>query len=214
MRFLFLSILFSSHFLSAQTVEEILKKANQYHDPAGQWKTLEATFHFKETRPNGSDRSTVLKIKNGENWHEINRNNEEIYEIDGRGNVNLLSGKGDADRGRMLRNYYIYLWGLPMKLLDPGTPVESDIVTRKIKGIDSFGVVVGYSKETYTFYFSKSNFRMIAYQFYKNDDSGKGEMIHLEGEIIFNKMRIPKERSWYELPNDKYLGTDILEAVQ
>lgn len=214
MRLFFIVLVFQGFILSAQTAQEILEKAIDYHDPDRQWKSLEATFSFKENRPDGADRRTILKLKNAENWHSLNRNDEEIYEIDGRGNVNFLMEKGDGDRARMLRSYYVYLWGLPMKLFDKGTPVDSKTTNRTIKGLDCYGVVVPYNKETYTFYFSKENYRMVAYQFFKNDDSGKGEMIHLKDEIKFKKMRIPKERSWYELPNDKYLGSDILETVE
>ena len=54
---------------------------------------------------------------------------------------------------------------------------------------------------------------MLEYQFYKTDGSGKGEIIRLEGEVEARGMRIPKERAWYAMPGEKYLGTDILESV-
>lgn len=200
--------------LSAQTPEEVLQKAVKYHDPMGEWKSLKATFIFSETRPDGEDRKTILELDNSKNWHKINRNNEEIYEVNGAGEVKVLKGENDAERGKTLRNYYVYLWGLPMKLLDKGTPMANKIITRNIDGIKHIGLEVTYENETYTYFFDLSNFRMVAYQFYKNDDTGIGEFISLKGEEKVGNMRIPKERSWYELPENKYLGTDILTEAK
>ena len=55
---------------------------------------------------------------------------------------------------------------------------------------------------------------MIAYQFIKTDGSGKGENIYLEGEVKVGTMRIPKARSWYTIPNNEHLGTDVLVNVE
>lgn len=214
MKKLFLLALFVPLFLHGQTAEEILQKAAAYHDPNGEWKSLKATFTYKETRPNDDPRKTILTLDNPRNWHKLNRNDEEVYVVNGKGEVSIEKGDGDQARGKLLRNYYVFLWGLPMKLLDRGTPIQEQLETRKIKAIDCHGLVVNYEKETYTFYFSKKDFRMVAYQFFKNDDSGKEEIIHLDKEIKVGGMRIPKERAWYELPGNKYLGTDILESTE
>ncbi len=214
MRPFLILLIFSPFFVYGQTPNEVLEKAVDYHDPEGKWKTLKATFTYKETRPDGEDRKTILELKNGANWHKLNRNDEEVYVVNGKGDVEILKGDGDEARGKLLRNYYVFLWGLPMKLLDRGTPIQSELENKKIKGVNCFGVVVTYEKETYTFFFAKDNFRMVAYQFFKNDDSGKGEMIHLEEEVSAQGIRIPKKRAWYELPQNKYLGTDILERVE
>jgi len=55
---------------------------------------------------------------------------------------------------------------------------------------------------------------MIEYRFYKDEAAGKGELITLEDEIIFNGLKIPQKRSWYTLPEMKYLGTDILDKIE
>ena len=55
---------------------------------------------------------------------------------------------------------------------------------------------------------------MVAYQFFRNDNSGSGEFIQLSGEVKVGTMRIPKARTWYELPGNVLLGTDILNQVK
>ena len=213
MKYIFM-LLLSPAVAFSQSPQEILKKAVEYHDPEGQWKTLKATFSFVETRPGGEDRQTILELNNAANEHIINRNGIEIYRVNGKGEVDIMKGDGERDRGKLLRNYYVFLWGLPMKLMDKGTPVQPTLRNQKIKDIDCFGVEVKYEKETYTFFFSRKNYRMVAYQFYNNDDSGKGEMILLEDEVDVQGMKIPQKRSWYELPGNTYLGTDILSEVK
>lgn len=197
-----------------QSPQEIIAKSIAYHDPLGEWKSLKAVFNYRETRPSGNDRMTILELNNAVNWHKLSRNDEEIYEVNGKGEVQVLKGDKGADRGKLLRNYYVFLWGLPMKLGSRSTPVQPKVENRTVKEVSCHGVVVKYEKETYTFYFAKDNYRLVAYQFFKNDDSGKGEIIHLEKEIAVGKMRLPQERSWYELPGEKFLGTDILEEVK
>ncbi|MEQ9231432.1 MAG: DUF6503 family protein [Cyclobacteriaceae bacterium] len=200
--------------LSAQTPEEVLQKAVKYHDPMGEWKSLKATFIFSETRPDGEDRKTILELDNSKNWHKINRNDEEIYEVNSQGKVRIVKGDGSEDRAKTLRSYYVFLWGLPMKLMRANTPIQPKVLSQKIDGLDCHGVVVRYDEETYTFFFAKENYRMLAYQFYRNDDSGFGELIKLKGELMVGSMKIPQERSWYELPENKYLGSDIIAEAK
>lgn len=200
-------------FINAQSASHVLEKSVQYHDPNGEWKSLRAKFTFKETRSSGNDRVTVLELNNAANWHKLNRDDVEEYEINGREEVKVLKGDREAARGKLLRNYYVFLWGLPMKLLDQGTPVQSKTGREKVDGKDCITVNVNYEKEDYTFFFAKTDYRLVAYRFWKKDGSGQGEMILLEDEIQVGSMKIPQKRSWYELPENKYLGTDILTKV-
>ncbi|MEL6252165.1 MAG: hypothetical protein AAFR87_09155, partial [Bacteroidota bacterium] len=54
------------------------------------------------------------------------------------------------------------------------------------------------------------NYQMEAYQFYKNEEDKKGEMIFLKGLTKVGSMKLPKERTWYDWPQEKLLGTDIV----
>jgi hypothetical protein len=190
--------------------EEILQRSIDYHDPKHAWPSFAYTLNFSESRPDGSVRKTTVVIDNSKGYFKLNRNNEEIS---GMILDSCFVEKGDltCDRAAMFRNYYTYLWGLPMKLHDKGTPLSDRVEDTQYLGESCYALTVTYEKDTWTFYIRKSNFQMIAYQFIQDEATGKGEYILLAGELLINDMRIPKERSWYTLPDSSFLGTDILD---
>lgn len=197
----------------AQTADEILAKAIRYHDPQNEWPALKAIFHYTETRPDGEARETVFDIDNAKGIWKLNRNEDEIYEIVN-DEVTVLKGDKEPSRGLLLRNYYLYLWGLPMKLKDKSTPKITRTEDEKVNGNTTFVLRVAYEKETYYFSFDQQSGRMLEYRFYKDEEAGKGERIKLEKEITFNNLKLPQQRSWYTLPEKKYLGTDTLDEIK
>ncbi|MEM7298274.1 MAG: DUF6503 family protein [Bacteroidota bacterium] len=202
-------------FISYSQTEEhqLLYKALNYHDPNEAWSELKAVFYFTETRPTGPDRKTTFELDNSTGKWKVNRNDEEVYEINGEEAV-VIKGDKESDRGVMLRNYYLYLWGLPMKLKDASTPGITLAPNKMVINRNCYVFRVPYEAETYYFYIDKESGRMLQYKFYKDEEAGKGELIKLEDEIIIQGIRIPKKRSWYTLPEMKYLGTDILDRAE
>jgi hypothetical protein len=75
--------------------------------------------------------------------------------------VKVLAGDKDATRGLMIRNYFLYLWGLPMKLYDEGTPFDPVVTTTDIEGITCDVVRVVYEKDTWYFSFNQRTGRMV-----------------------------------------------------
>ena len=197
----------------SQSPEDILGKAIQYHDPNEKWNTLETTLHFTETRPDGSERKALIYLNNLNGSMKINRNDEEAYEVKGDESF-VIKGEYDEARGLRLRNYYLYLWGLPIKILDEGTPKIEEVEDESIDGEATKVLRVAYEKDTWYFNFDKQTGRMLQYRFYKDEAAGKGELITLEDEIMVNGIKIPQKRSWYTLPEMKYLGTDILSRIE
>ncbi|MEQ9009201.1 MAG: DUF6503 family protein, partial [Ekhidna sp.] len=197
--------------LSAQTsAEQVLAKAVSYHDPQDNWSSIKATLQFKETRPSGPNRSTIIELDNAQSYIKINRNDEEVYEVNGEV-AEVLKGDKDKARALVLRNYYLYLWGLPMKLYDKSTPEITLSEDEKV-GDTLCKVLRGASDEdTWYLYIDYFSGRMLQYKFYKDEAAGKGELITLEDEIMVKGIKIPQKRSWYRLPEMEYLGTDILE---
>ena len=188
--------------------EEILSKSIAYHDPEGDWSSLKANFYFEESRPDGSVRNTSMSIDNNLSYFTLNRGDEQIYEVK-ENNCEKAEG-GDCSRGLMLRNYYTYLWGLPMKLRDPGTDLSEIVGTKEIDGISCYVLEVVYEKDTWHYFINKENYALIAYDFYKNEDKTKGEFISTEGTHKVGNMIIPNSRTWYQFPDNKILGTDKL----
>ncbi len=193
----------------AQTPYEILDKAAGYHDPKGNWQNLNTILLFTETRPSGDDQKTTVVIDNTKTYMKIDRNSENVYEVSGEAGK-VLVGDHDEARAVRMRNYYLYLWGLPMKLYDEGTPFDRDVEEEILNGVKCHVLRVVYQEDTWYFHFDQMSGQMLQYKFYKDEDAGKGELIVLEDEILIDGIKIPQKRSWYTLPEMKYLGTDIL----
>lgn len=207
---LFLFPMISSAQISAK---EVLEKAVNYHDPQGEWATLNATLFFNETRPDGSERTTSFTVDNAKGYAKIVRGEEDVFEVMGE-EGKVLKGDKDADRALMMRNYYLYLWGLPMKLNDEGTAIDESVGEEVINGVECYVLRVAYEKDTWYFSIDKETGRMLQYTFYQDAEETKGELITLEDEISIGSMIVPQRRSWYTLPDMKYLGTDVLDRVK
>ncbi|MEM9325154.1 MAG: DUF6503 family protein [Bacteroidota bacterium] len=195
------------------SAKDILKKAIAYHDPNNEWPVLQAQFSFNETRPNGQDRSTTAEINNGQGWFQLERKDIESHGMK-MDSCFLLYGEADCDRAARMRNYYLYLWGLPMKLTDEGTPLDDEVREETFEGQDCYILRVPYEEDVWYFYLSKEDYRMIAYKFYKDEATGKGELITTEGVYTYGEMKFANNRTWYVLPGLRVLGTDILTEVQ
>lgn len=195
------------------TAQEILDRSIAFHDPNGEWASVNVELTFAETRPNGPDRKTIARINNNISFFSLNRNDEEIYRVTEDDCV-VEKGDGDCERALVMRNYYIYLWGLPMKLKDPGTQLDETYTEETLEGVDCYVLRVPYEKDIWYFYMRKDNYAMIAYKFYKDEAAGKGEFIPTEGLFKVGSMQIPNNRTWYELPGNRVLGTDILKSAQ
>ncbi|RED97412.1 DUF6503 family protein [Marinoscillum furvescens] len=125
----------------------------------------------------------------------------------------VVEGTTPCDRVATIRNFYLYLWGLPMKLKDPGTNIVAQVKDTVVNDEDVFGITVPYAKDVWTFYFRKSDYSLNAYQFMFSEKPG-GEIILLEGEHVTSGIKFPKTRAWYQLPGNDYLGKDILTAIK
>ena len=124
-----------------------------------------------------------------------------------------------CDRATLYKNYYTYLYGLPMKLKDPGTNLSETVEKTSFKGKDYLVLKVTYDEtvgsDVWYFYFDPKTYAMEVYQFFKTDENGNekldsGEYILLSEEAIVQDIKMPKVREWYYNKDDKYLGTDTL----
>lgn len=233
MRTLGLIVLFTGimNFANSQvfTAQDILNKSIQYHDPQGKWSKEKFTFNLEETRPNGSIRYTNLDINLPEDYFAMQQKNgeDEMVRIMQRGECqHQYQGKSDiseettqrlrltCERTTFFRNYYTYLWGLPMKLKDPGTILHEQVEMSDYFGKPAYKLKVTYDtnvgSDTWYFYFDLKTYALIGYRFYHDETKNDGEYILLEDEAVINGLRLPKNRKWYMHQDAKFLGTDTL----
>lgn len=220
--------LFVIQIVNGQTLtgEQLLEKAIQYHDPQGLWSTFSGELKLEFTGPAMTDRASVVTIdipneffnvsskqEGKTSFREIKNNNCRFSAEDGKVSEASL-GSEECARTVMFKNYYSYLYGLPMKLKDPGTLVNSSVKELSFKGKDYLVLQVSYDEavgsDVWQFYFNPESYAMEVYQFFKGDDVKTGEYILLSGEMVVNGIKMPKDRAWYYNKDDGYLGTDKL----
>ena len=217
--------------LGAQTPKaaELVNRSIERHDPHGRWQEGVYRMRFLETRPDGDDETTEVVIDNRQSRFEIATTRDGAA-IDGRltdDDCNWrLNGSADysdaeqeqfrltCDRLRRIRNYYVYLWGLPMKLEDPGTILDSTVSETEFMGRSVLAVRVTYDEavgsDIWYFYFDPADAALVGYRFYHDEDAGDGEYIVLKDSVDAHGLSLPAERTWYTNNDDQLLGTDRL----
>lgn len=224
-------ILATSSVAAAQppSATELLDRSIAYHDPGGRLLTEPLRLGLLEVRPEGAEeRSEIVIDVQGERF-EIRRPQTGVAGIvDPSQCVMTLHGRSeltDEERTKhrasckqlkRTRDYYTYLWGLPMKLRDPGTRLGG-VTETTFDGRDVYGLRVTYDSEVggdiWYFYFDRQSFAMMGYRFYHDEAKNDGEYITLEGEFEGEGLRLPKRRAWYTHQDDRLLGTDVLMAI-
>jgi len=205
--------------LSAQ---ELLDRSIAYHDPHGQFESGAFQIALSESRPNGADRKTSVTIDNGSGRFEMTR------EADTGASTHLVT-RGDEvetnsdadlpdDRALRTRNYYAYLYGLPMKLRDPGTKLAPDAKETTFRDQKAWELKVTYDEsvgqDTWYFYLDPTTYALIGYRFYHDESKNDGEYITLEGEAQGAGLRLPKIRNWYRHADEGHLGTDTIVSIK
>lgn len=215
------------------TGEKLLEKSIKFHDPDGKWETFKGTLYVTMQTPKRPERNSEIKIDLPKEYFYVKASqgkNTTEYTLD-KGKCSIAFN-GDAnpsdevkkknnlscDRATMYSNYYTYLYGLPMKLKDPGTIIHKQVNLEKFMGEMYLVLKITYEKEvgkdTWYFYFDPKTYAMEAYQFLKDSKPDTGEYILLTGIEIINGIKIPKKRDWYYNKNQQYLGTDTLKKKE
>lgn len=220
---------------SKMTGEKLLDKAISYHDPNSNWGSFNDSFTVTMETPNRPNRISNISINIPADVFELTATRDSIttqYQLNKEDCVFSLNGDfmvSDAlakahnlscERGNMYKNYYTYLYGLPMKLKDPGTHIDEKVETKSFKGKEYLVLKATYDEDVGTdiwyFYFDPNTYAMEIYQFFRKDEQGNqkddtGEYILLTDEEIVHGIKMPKTRAWYYNKDDKYLGTDVLD---
>ena len=223
-------------FLSVQTFaqeltgKQLLEKAIQFHDPNGKWETFKGRLFVTMETPKSPKRQSEIQIdlpnqyfsvkaKSGENTSEyiVDKDSIQIF-FNGDSNLSeetLKKNRLSKERAKMYKNYYTYLYGLPMKLKDEGTIIQDKVEKKTFKGKQYLVLKATYKKEVgkdiWYFYFNPKTYAMEVYQFFHDVSKNDGEYILLTEEEIINGIKMPKTRAWYTNKEQKLLGTDILK---
>lgn len=214
------------------TGPELLEKAIAFHDPGNNWATFKDSLQVIMQTPNSSERVSNIYINSPQQlfFLDVSRDNVSYtYRIE-KDNCDItFNGKSDfseadakkhrlnCERGRMMKNYYTYLYGLPMKLKDSGTIIDSKVHKKQLKGKEYLVLKATYvsqvGDDTWYFYFDPNTHAMEVYQFYHDESLNDGEYILLDGLEEISGIKMPKTRKWYYNKDDGFLGTDTLQKL-
>jgi len=211
------------------TATQLLNKAIAYHDPQGNWEDFRGQLFITMKTPNSSDRLSEITIDLPQQYFKLvtKKDDTTTEQILSKQDCKLLLNGSytisedetkkhrlTCERTQSMRNYYTYLYGLPMKLKDPGTPMDSKVYRKTFKGKIYNVLKVAYKepvgKDTWYFYFDPATSALEVYQFYHDEEHNDGEYIILTDQEEIDMIKMPKIRAWYYNKNDTYLGTDTL----
>ena len=208
--------------------QQLLDKTIGYHDPSGVWPNFNGTLEVSMVMPDGQAREREIQINLPQEYFSVRAKTDTLittYTLDkdkcetSIKEIPPYSKRTPCETAQLYKNYYTYLYGLPMKLKDPGTIISEYASNQNFKGKDYLMLRASYQKEVgsdiWQFYFDPITYAMEVYQFFKADPGGDGkntgEYILLKDIKTINGIKFPKERAWYYNKDDGYLGTDILK---
>ena len=233
---LFCFTFFSFPGLSAQDItgNELLSRAIAYHDPDNAWHDFKATLFISLETPDHPVRKSEVTLNFPAEYFKLvvrtdSITTEEVIDkglcslvVNGRKIKNKTNDSSNNPQPcattEMMKNYYTYLYGLPMKLRDKGTILDPAVVKKSFKGKEYLTLKVNYEeevgKDTWYFYFNPDNYALEAYQFFHNKAAKDGEYILLEGIESVKGIKIPKKRSWFNNKDSQLLGSDLLTSYK
>tara|TARA_A100000171_G_scaffold52821_2_gene73395 strand:- start:9428 stop:10138 length:711 start_codon:yes stop_codon:yes gene_type:complete len=225
-----LLFIFNSTGLSAQKLNasQVLEKAIHYHDPNGNWDQFNSTFQVTMTTPASPERVSTITLNLPADYFNLVAKRDgdtTTFTLDkGRCKTSITDSIAQAgartpcETATLYKNYYTYLYGLPMKLKDPGANLAPTVEKVTFKEKEYLKLKVTYDEaignDVWFFYFNPTTFAMEVYQFFKGEPDGAGkdtgEYILLSEESTVEGIKMPKVRAWYYNKDDTHLGTDTI----
>lgn len=197
--------------------KDVLASSITFHDPHGKWPTFEGQFKVTMRSPERSDRESLITISLPKDRFELTEKRDGVFQ-----KYSYAAGRCESvdpvlcERAEKMKNYYTYLYGLPMKLNDPGTILDPKVERVVFDQKETLRLKVTYDPEvgsdTWYFYLDPQNYQLLAYQFYHNEALGDGEYILLSEIEEVGGIKMPKSRKWFYNADKAYLGEDILTS--
>ena len=229
--FLLLAVFVPMATILAQDItgRELLDQAIAYHDPDNKWNSFQGTIQVTMTTPDKKQRISDIMIDNPRQTFQLdfdqdgNKISQRIVKgqctlsLNGSTKIsteNIQKYRLTCERAKLMKDYYTYLYGLPMKLKNPGTVISPKVARKKFKGKEYLVLKVTYEQEVgediWYFYFDPGTYAMEVYQFFHDEAKNDGEYILLSGEENTSGIKMPKTRAWYYNKDNSYLGIDVL----
>jgi hypothetical protein len=213
----------------APSAEQLLAETIRFHDPGSAWGRAAFSIALEESRPDGLSRQTrltfdpphdVFRLQTERDGHQIDlivRGDVVEATLDGSTEFSEEDAhkyRLSPDRARWIRNYYLYLYGLPMKFRDNGAHLDPNIVREPFEGRDAWKLRITYDPETgediWYVWIDPNDYRMLGYGFHHDEAKQDGEIVTLEGLVETAGLRLPRARRWNVTADGRHLGTDTI----
>ena len=192
--------------------DEIILKSISFHDPNSQWNTFydtmnfESSFSFNDSIPEDLE----LTFNNKESYFKY-FNHDRKVEIEYRPNsCNASPNNSLCGNYSWTYGFYPYIWGLPMKLNDPGIKPEKGFKKTVLNSDSVWEIQVNYEAENFWFYFDEKDYQLKGFKFIKNDSTNHAEIVILKDLKEVNGIKFPKHRTWLNL-DSTLIGTNELK---
>jgi len=207
----------------------LIQRSIAHHDPGGIWWSSVRHVVLRQPRAEGAEQRTTFELRPDAGDFEL-RVEEGSLAAHGRldrdsctvmplGDDTEASRrrfeKLDCARMRLYRAYYGYLFNAPMNLLDEAGVVAPEVADTEFMDRAVRAVRVTYAEDQphWEFYFDPETAALVGCRFTRDPAWKSGEYIVFSGEIESNGVRLPRERSWHVNEDGKWLGSDLIEAL-
>ncbi len=227
-----IALLLAVALFSSLSAEDLLNRSIAYHDPGGRWERGAFENTDVSSPLEGTGRRTVLRLDNVRGRFEMEQAVEgrvvKIVVENGNLEVRLdrradISAK-EIERFRLApaqvlrtRNFYLYLYGLPMKLKDPGTRLNPEAKETVFQGRDAYELRVTYDEgvgsDTWYFYLDRETCALVGHRFYHDESAGDGEYAVLSEEVSGEGLRLPRVRKWFRNRGDEFFVTHTILSI-
>ncbi len=213
--------------------EALLDRSIAFHDPGALWGTRPYELRWVGTDADGAERVDVAFVLYPDQTRfELEgryRGSALEYRTSGDTWSGSVDGSSDPspeqreamrlerENGLFWRSYFGFLAGLPMKLRDPGTHIDPETIPTTFVGKEALAIRVTYDPavgaDTWYFYFDPSTAALLGCRFFHDEAANDGEYLVFEGLIEADRLRLPRQRSWYVNADDRLLGTDEIRSL-
>lgn len=194
---------------------ELVNKSVAFHDPNNQWNNLDVLFEFKSSFSwNDSIPEQLLLGIDVPNYSlDYLNTDRKLHYIFTQDSCSTLLGSPSCSDFIWAYNFYIYMWGLPMKLNDPNTKIKQDFTMESINNKEAYAIEVNYENEDWRFFFDQNTYQLLGFTFIKKDGSNHGEKVIVSDLFEYNGIKFPKIRTFYKLDNNKYIGENEVVKI-
>ena len=220
--------------------EALLQQSIDYHDPEGAWssKPIELTVMVRLSERLAADRGYESRTDriNFDNGNDTFRyqsvKGDARIEIIGEGDelLALLNGSSeisDEDRAThslaanglpRWRDYFSYMFGMPMKLRDPGTYLDPTVKRMTFEDRGVLALRVTYDEEVgsdvWDFFMDPDTKALVGCRFFHDESIPDGEFLLFDGEVEGpHGLLLPRNRYWRMNVDGEYIALDEILSI-